>query len=174
MPLTVPFLTSSLWMARIRSLAASQLLFLPVMTIISELLFSVGRSILVFVSSRICSIDRQTLLPLHPSCSVKSTEGQKNKSYFFDVGTTFTNDVFVKLLKNGNGQREAVLNLQTQRKSLWDRGWRNWGKDKWKRTRSAMIFWRNLAHFSTSFFGPLNWTMSLFCAGSGKLMITWK
>lgn len=46
-------LTSSLWMERIRSLAASQLLFLPVMTIISELLFSVGRSILVLVSSRI-------------------------------------------------------------------------------------------------------------------------
>lgn len=50
---SVASLTSSLWMARIRSLAASQLLFLPVMTIISELLFSVGRSILVLVSSRI-------------------------------------------------------------------------------------------------------------------------
>lgn len=48
-----PPLTSSLWMARIRSLAASQLLFLPVMTIVSESLFSVGRSILVLVSSRI-------------------------------------------------------------------------------------------------------------------------
>lgn len=47
-------LTSSLWMPRIRSLAASQLTFLPVMTIISELLFSVGKSILVVVSSRIC------------------------------------------------------------------------------------------------------------------------
>lgn len=42
------------------------------------------------------------------------------------------------------------------------------------RTSSAMIFWRNLAHFSTSFFGPLSWTMSLFCDGSGKLIMTWK
>jgi len=40
-------------MARTRVLAASQLGLLPVMTIISELLFSAGRSILVFVSSRI-------------------------------------------------------------------------------------------------------------------------
>lgn len=30
-----------------------------------------------------------------------------------------------------------------------------------------------LAHFSTSFLGPLSWTMSLFCAGSGKLIMTW-
>lgn len=58
---TEMFLTSSLWIARIRSLAASQLFFLPVMTIISELLFSVGRSILVLVSSRICSqLDAQS------------------------------------------------------------------------------------------------------------------
>lgn len=42
------------------------------------------------------------------------------------------------------------------------------------RTRSAMIFWRNLAHFSTSFLGPLSWTMSLFCDGSGKLIMTWR
>lgn len=52
--MTEGFLTSSLWMPRIRSLAASQFTFLPVMTIISELLFSVGKSILVLVSSRIC------------------------------------------------------------------------------------------------------------------------
>lgn len=41
-------------------------------------------------------------------------------------------------------------------------------------TRSATIFCMYLVHFSTSFLGPLSWTMSLFCAGSGKLMITWK
>lgn len=40
-------------MARILCFAASQFAFFPVMTIISELLFSAGRSILVLVSSRI-------------------------------------------------------------------------------------------------------------------------
>jgi len=40
-------------MARILFFAASQFAFFPVMTIISELLFSAGRSILVLVSSRI-------------------------------------------------------------------------------------------------------------------------
>ncbi len=46
-------LTSSFWMARILFFTASQFAFFPVMTIISELLFSAGRSIFVLVSSRI-------------------------------------------------------------------------------------------------------------------------
>lgn len=41
-------------------------------------------------------------------------------------------------------------------------------------TRSATIFCMYLVHFSTSFLGPLSWTISLLCAGSGKLMITCK
>lgn len=40
-------------------------------------------------------------------------------------------------------------------------------------TISATIFCMNFAHFSTSVLGPLSWTMSLFCAGSGKLIMTW-
>lgn len=40
-------------MDRMRLRAASQLARLPVMTIVSELLFSAGRSILVLLSSRI-------------------------------------------------------------------------------------------------------------------------
>lgn len=46
-------LTNSFWMERIRLRAASQLALLPVMTMVSELLFSAGRSILVLHSSRI-------------------------------------------------------------------------------------------------------------------------
>ncbi len=34
------------------------------------------------------------------------------KSHLFDVGAALTNYVFVKLLEDGNGEREAVLNLQ--------------------------------------------------------------
>lgn len=64
-------LTSSLWIPRIRSRAASQLTFLPVMTIISELLFSVGRSILVLVSSRICRHQR----PLNTASTLHTYEG---------------------------------------------------------------------------------------------------
>lgn len=45
-------------MDRMRLRAASQLARLPVMTMVSELLFSAGRSILVLLSSRIC--DRGT------------------------------------------------------------------------------------------------------------------
>lgn len=41
-------------MDRMRLRAASQLARLPVMTMVSELLFSAGRSILVLLSSRIC------------------------------------------------------------------------------------------------------------------------
>lgn len=41
-------------MARILCRAASQFAFLPVIIIVSELLFSAGRSILVLLSSRIC------------------------------------------------------------------------------------------------------------------------
>lgn len=95
-------------MPRIRSLAASQLPFLPVMTIISELLFSVGRSILVLVSSRICGNQRPD------QCGVAIVNEQKQndaKSDLFDVGASFSDDVFVKLLEDGNGQREAVLDL---------------------------------------------------------------
>lgn len=33
------------------------------------------------------------------------------KADLFDVGASFSNDVFVKLLEDGNGQREAVLDL---------------------------------------------------------------
>lgn len=40
-------------------------------------------------------------------------------------------------------------------------------------TKSATIFCMYFVHFSTSFLGPLSCTISLFCAGSGKLMITW-
>lgn len=46
--------TRSFWMDRMRLRAASQLARLPVMTMVSELLFSAGRSILVLLSSRIC------------------------------------------------------------------------------------------------------------------------
>lgn len=46
--------TSSFWIAKILWRAASQFAFLPVITIVSELLFSAGRSILVLLSSRIC------------------------------------------------------------------------------------------------------------------------
>lgn len=49
-----PPLTRSFWMDRMRLRAASQLARLPVMTMVSELLFSAGRSILVLLSSRIC------------------------------------------------------------------------------------------------------------------------
>lgn len=47
-------LTSSFWIAKILWRAASQFALLPVITIVSELLFSAGRSILVLLSSRIC------------------------------------------------------------------------------------------------------------------------
>ena len=47
-------LTRSFWMDRMRLRAASQLARVPVMTLVSELLFSAGRSILVLLSSRIC------------------------------------------------------------------------------------------------------------------------
>lgn len=47
-------ITRSFWMDRMRLRAASQLARLPVMTMVSELLFSAGRSILVLLSSRIC------------------------------------------------------------------------------------------------------------------------
>lgn len=46
-------ITRSFWMDRMRLRAASQLALLPVMTMVSELLFSAGRSILVLLSSRI-------------------------------------------------------------------------------------------------------------------------
>lgn len=51
---SVTSLTSSFWMARILWRAASQFALFPVITIVSELLFSAGRSILVLLSSRIC------------------------------------------------------------------------------------------------------------------------
>ena len=50
----VASLTSSFWMARILWRAASQFALLPVITIVSELLFFAGRSILVLLSSQIC------------------------------------------------------------------------------------------------------------------------
>lgn len=40
------------------------------------------------------------------------------KSHLFDVGATLANYVFVKLLEDGNGEREAVLDLQKERKLL--------------------------------------------------------
>lgn len=46
-------ITRSFWMDRMRLRAASQLARLPVMMMVSELLFSAGRSILVLLSSRI-------------------------------------------------------------------------------------------------------------------------
>lgn len=46
-------LARSFWMDRMRLRAASQLARLPVMMMVSELLFSAGRSILVLLSSRI-------------------------------------------------------------------------------------------------------------------------
>lgn len=116
---TLMFLTSSLWMARIRSLAASQLLFLPVMTIISELLFSVGRSILVLVSSLICS-ELEVLLrfALFSLMKLKSTlYNLASHSHLFNVGAPLPDDVLVELLEDGHGEREAALNLQEGRKS---------------------------------------------------------
>lgn len=50
---TSAMLARSFWMDRMRLRAASQLARLPVMTMVSELLFSAGRSILVLLSSRI-------------------------------------------------------------------------------------------------------------------------
>lgn len=41
------------------------------------------------------------------------------KSHLFDVGAALTNYIFVKLLEDGNGQWEAVLNLENERKLLW-------------------------------------------------------
>lgn len=100
-------------MPRIRSLAASQLTFLPVMTIVSELLFSVGRSILVLVSSRICRHQR----PLKHGVDIANVRKLKEaKADLFDVGAPFADDVFVELLEDGNGQGEAVLDLQKQGK----------------------------------------------------------
>lgn len=40
-------------------------------------------------------------------------------------------------------------------------------------TSSTRSFWRNLAHFSTSFLGPRSCTMSLFWDWSGNVMMTW-
>ena len=52
-PVTQHPITRSFWMDRMRLRAASQLARLPVMIMVSELLFSAGRSILVLLSSRI-------------------------------------------------------------------------------------------------------------------------
>lgn len=41
-----------------------------------------------------------------------------SKFHLFDVGAAFANDVFVKLLEDGYGEREAVLNLQKKRQLL--------------------------------------------------------
>lgn len=43
-----------------------------------------------------------------------------NNSYqgaacLFDIGASFADDVFVELLEDRNGQREAVLDLQKQK-----------------------------------------------------------
>lgn len=114
------FLTSSLWMARIRSLAASQLIFLPVMTIISELLFSVGRSILVLVSSRICShaeVLSSSAFFFSRTKPATMFSNLPSRSHLLNVGAALADDVLVELLEDGHGEREAALNLQEGRQS---------------------------------------------------------
>lgn len=36
-------------------------------------------------------------------------------SHLFDVSAALANDVFVKLFEDGNGKREAILNLQEKK-----------------------------------------------------------
>lgn len=130
-------------MARIRSLAASQLFFLPVMTIISELLFSVGRSILVLVSSRICQCERLRLVfVLNVTFWSKSfrsqiwTEPVKNKSHLLNVSAPFANYVLVKLLEDGNGEREAIFNLW-EKENCHETERNSWGTGRGTKTKNG-------------------------------------
>lgn len=108
-------LTSSFWMARMRFLATSQFAFFPVMTIISELLFSAGRSILVLVSSRIYVIKRKQIVKSNRGSletSFKRILSWLNEQYLLNVWSSFSNDVSVELLEDGDWDREAVLHLR--------------------------------------------------------------
>lgn len=45
-------------------------------------------------------------------------KSQQRKPCLFDIGASFANDVFVKLLEDRNGQGETVLDLQNQTKKI--------------------------------------------------------
>lgn len=180
----VNILTSSFWMAKMRIRASSQFAFFPVMTIISELLFSAGRSIFVLVSSRIWKTGRsnQTLTALiqKHQFSFKHTVPSWYSIHLSQLcfcGTAWRWEqrqkscsppemrfCFKLMLDHTNINKFAKsFMIQSQSKITCKIGF----------TISATIFCMNFAHFSTSVLGPLSWTMSLFCAGSGKLMMTW-
>lgn len=143
---SVTSLTSSFWMARILWRAASQFALFPVITIVSELLFSAGRSILVLLSSRIChkkkkkkSFQRcptseESTWRLHSTSPTNRKEQQAGFSsrqlsywapetgklyHLLDVGTSFPYDVLVELLEDGDRNWKAVFNLREKGRENW-------------------------------------------------------
>lgn len=119
--------TRSFWMDRMRLRAASQLARLPVMTMVSELLFSAGRSILVLLSSRI--YDRGERAggvsagrPGWGGAPRAAGGGSRLQTppravggrHLLDVRASFPDDVLVELLEDRNRDRVAVLHLRNR------------------------------------------------------------
>lgn len=119
--------TRSFWMDRMRLRAASQLARLPVMTMVSELLFSAGRSILVLLSSRIYDRGERAggVSAGRPGWGGAPRAGEGGprlqtppravgRRHLLDVRASFPDDVLVELLEDRNRDRVAVLHLRNR------------------------------------------------------------